>query len=107
MRASIFEPTIFKKNLRRFMPLWLSYFFIWILILSGNIINLGMSKLSFETQSSFSSFVELMKAVSQGGSGAISFVFMMLSAFLVFSFMYSENSTVFISSLPLKRENVF
>lgn len=107
MKASIFEPTIFKKNLRRFMPLWLSYFFIWILILSGNIINLGMSKLSFETQSSFSSFVELMKAVSQGGSGAISFVFMMLSAFLVFSFMYSENSTVFMSSLPLKRENVF
>ena len=107
MKASIFEPTIFKKNLRRFMPLWLSYFFIWILILSGNIINLGMSKLSFETQSSFSSFVELMKAVSQGGSGAISFVFMMLSAFLVFSFMYSENSTVFMSSLPIKRENVF
>jgi len=107
MKASIFEPTIFKKNLRRFMPLWLSYFFIWILILSGNIINLGMSKLSFETQSSFSSFVELMKAVSQGGSGAISFVFMMLSAFLVFSFMHSENSTVFMSSLPLKRENVF
>ena len=107
MKASIFEPTIFKKNLRRFMPLWLSYFFIWILILSGTIINTGMSELALETQSSIANFNRLIEEVARGGAAVISLGFMILSAVLVFSFMHNENSTVFVSSLPLKRENVF
>lgn len=107
MKASIFEPTIFKKNLRRFMPLWLSYFFIWILILSGTIINKGVSEHAYETQSSIANFNRLIEEVARGGSAVISLGFMILSAVLVFSFMYNENSTVFTSSLPLKRENLF
>lgn len=89
------------------MPLWLSYFFIWILILSGTIINTGMSELALETQSSIANFNRLIEEVARGGAAVISLGFMILSAVLVFSFMHNENSTVFVSSLPLKRENVF
>ena len=105
MKTSIFEPTLFKKNVKRFMPLWLAYFFIWILILSGVIIKAATTEP--RVTDSMMSLTELIRQISQGGSGFISFVFMMLSAYFVFSFMYSENSVTFINSLPLKRENVF
>lgn len=107
MKTSIFEPTLFKKNIRRFMPLWISYFFIWILILSAAILNVGVSESALEAQSSLENLDKLIRGLAQGAEGLLGFAFMIISAVLVFSFMQNENSTVFISSLPLRRGNIF
>lgn len=89
------------------MPLWLSYFFIWILILSGAIINSGLSEPSLQTQSCVANLDTLIREVARGGVAVISLGFMILSAVLVFSFMNNESSTVFVSSLPVRRESAF
>jgi ABC-2 type transport system permease protein len=91
---SCFNPTLFRKNVTRFWPIWGVYLVLWLLVLPLQILHspaylsdLVLSSLSF-------------------GVGMAVF-FGLLSAMAVFSYLYNNRSVQLMHALPITREGLF
>ncbi len=90
---SYFNPTLFRKNLTRFWPIWGLYLFIWILALPLNFLNQG-----FEGGYA-------LRTLYTGAGMALCFG--ILAAMAVFSYLYNGKSVQLMHSLPVTRETLF
>lgn len=91
---SCFNPTLFRKNITRFWPIWGVYLVLWLLVLPLQILHspahlsaLVLSSLPF-------------------GVGMAVF-FGLLSAMAVFSYLYNNRSVQLMHALPITREGLF
>ena len=91
---SYFNPTLFRKNLTRFWPIWGVYLFIWLLVLPLYLLNLRGYDEAFPL------------AALQAGL-FLGLIFGVLSAMAVFSYLYNNKSVQFVHALPITREGLF
>ncbi len=95
---SCFSPTLFRKNLVRFWPIWGLYLFIWLLVLPLGILN------TFRNWDGYNDMYAL-STLSLGAVGALCFG--ILAAMAVFSYLYNNRSVQLIHALPVTREGLF
>ncbi len=95
--TSFFNASVFKNCLKRFWPVWAALLLSLILSLPLPVLNAGR-----ESDADF-----IVRTVGGYGSIVTVFIFSILAAMTVFSWMYQAKSAGFVGSLPLRREGVF
>lgn len=103
----IFYPTLWKKNMTRFWPIWAVYGAGWLLALPLNLLlqhaddeTSGISDLHYFT------WVTVREASAEASAVAV-FFFSILAAMAVFSYLYNNRSAGFLHTLPVCREGLF
>ena len=104
-KTSCFSSAIFCNLLKRFWPIYLSYFAIWMLVVPAQLsntifwtINNGWPVLDVS--------LDLMQ-ISIGVGGVLAFSFSALFAMISFHFLYTSKSVSLFASVPIKREGLF
>ncbi|HPE16908.1 MAG TPA: hypothetical protein PK597_08130, partial [Oscillospiraceae bacterium] len=105
---TFFDPTLFRKNLARFWPLWGVYFLVWAvplpLLMAYNFLGggyyAGQGDLSYQID-------RHVLSCSTQAAVIILFIFAVFAAMAVFSYLYAQKSAVFYHSLPLDRTALF
>ncbi len=97
--TSLFDWTLFKKNVTRFWPIWASYLTIWVFVLPVTLVmeyrSYGYNNMAQHIASS--STVQPFMALFFG----------CFSAMAVLSHLYSPRSANFYGALPIRREGIF
>lgn len=102
-----FSPTLYRKNLARFWPIWALYGALWFLILPVGILNGGASfwMPSFyycDPQAPQTFFIAAIRAGIE-----INPVFGIAAAMAVFSYLSSPRACGMMHALPIRREGLF
>ena len=98
-----FNPTLFRKNLTRFWPLWGLASFIGALFplaLMTGLLRGGGPESAAE-------FTQLYYAVVSYAVPVISLIYAVLCAMAVWSYLYSPRSVGLLHTLPIRREGLF
>lgn len=105
-----FNPTLFRKNLTRFWPIWALYGAIWTLLLPANVFITHMEGL----RSGVPRLEQLQRIADRyvltytAEIGVLlAFAFGLLSAMAVFSYLYNTRSAGLMHTLPIRREGLF
>lgn len=101
-KTSFYNVSLGKNLFRRYWPLWLAYFGILILALPVLVFNLDEDNMYYAFR--------VTQNILNGGKMVavyVSFVYSVLVAMCMFSFLYNTRSCGMICSLPVKRETVF
>ena len=102
--TSCFNPTLYKKDLARFWPLWTMYTVIWLFMLP---LNLFSQSLRYNFDPVQWAGREPITMVAQGGGLAIAAVYSLLCAAAVWSYLYNNRSANLMHALPVRREGHF
>ncbi len=104
--TSCFSPTIYKKHLTRFWPLWALYCIIWLFAMPVNLIlnHAGSDSVQY-TAERFANMTVLDMLPKFGLWMAVWFG--CLAAMAVWSYLYNNRSVSLIHSLPVRREGLF
>ena len=100
---SYFNPTLFGKNLARFWPIWGLYTLIWVVLLPVGVLlrrdvwNKGLAR----------EFPLDLLNHSSNMALVLAFLFGILCAMAVFSYLYSSRSVGMLHALPMHREGLF
>lgn len=102
-----FSPTLFRKNLTRFWPIWALYGAVWFLILTiGTLNSRGLGQHGpAETMDRFYPTGFVVKTIPMGVY--ISLIFGVLAAMAVFSYLYNSRPAGLMHALPIRREGLF
>lgn len=105
-KTSLFNPTLFRKNLTRFWPIWAVYGVIWVLALPGDLLS---EYLNGYMQPEFAqgNVDSLVMDVASTVGIALAFGFGCIAALAVFSYLYQHRSAVAMHTFPLRRECLF
>ena len=100
LKTSCFNPTLFKKNLTRFWPMWALYGLFWFLTLPASMFR--------ELEYMDAGFCDdlLVTMGSQPGI-LITFGFGVLCAMALFSYLFQHRSAVAMHAFPMRRECLF
>lgn len=101
-----FSIPLFKKQTKRFWPLWSMYFLLYFMLLPMYM--LMQSQNRFSTMEPLTdTFQTYLAGLSTYGSLWINFVFCILVAMAIWSYLYNSRSVSMIHALPLKRGTLF
>lgn len=111
-KTSYFNPTLFLKNLTRFWPIWALYTLIWTLYLPLPIftyyVNVSRSGSLADRMEALHRMADSDILYACRGNGVIlAFLFGLLAAMAVFSYLYNARSAGLMHTLPIKREGLF
>lgn len=99
--TSCFNPTLFRKNLTRFWPLWFGYSLIWAILLPIYLLTY------LNRSSSVFSAVDQVLELSCVGGIVLSLVFGIFFAMAEFSYLTNPRATQSAHALPIRREGLF
>lgn len=100
--TSCFNTTLLGKNLARFWPIWGVYALSWLLLLPVGIL------LQADYWDAGQARAYPLNLISSGSFALIlTFVFGILCAMAVFSYLYSVRSVGMLHALPMRREGLF
>ncbi len=99
--TSCFNKAIFLNNIKRFWPLWTIYNIIWVISLP---ISLPGIITRYMNSASVGRYI-LQLGVVEGT--ILSFAFCLLSAWTLFSYLYTARSAGAFHALPIRREGLF
>ncbi len=102
--TSFFSPTLYRKNLVRFCPLWILYGLIWLYDLPLSLLKLFLDHVQADDITLF--VQKIPNSLSLLGTGTAA-LFGLFAAMAVFSYLYSSRSACGIHALPLRREALF
>ncbi len=110
-KTSYFNRTLFFNLFKRFWPIFIGYFVIWLIILPvalGNRVNYSILQNTFSDIRYLIAYAA-QQILSTGVYGGVimSGVFGLFIAMAAFSYLYSPRSVSMMCSLPIKREGVF
>ncbi len=97
-----FSLSLFRKDVTRFWPVWVSYFVIWGMILPIPLLNVCMDG-SFDA----GDLNRLLVRSGEGSAVVMTLLYGGLAAFAVWSFLYRQNSASLYLALPVTRESQF
>ena len=109
--TSCFNPTLYRKTMLRFWPLWGLYGLLWMFVLPLRLLNEYFDMLRWD-----STLTEAQEWLSERcyqipealvGGAWISAFFAILAAMACFSYLYSTRSACMMHALPLRREGLF
>ena len=96
-KTSCFNKTIFRKHVTRFWPVWAAYFAVWLLDMPIAMLSQREYLRQFPAQVQSGA----LQAVNSGV--VISFIFAVLMAMAVWSFLYNSRSASGAACLPVTR----
>lgn len=104
-KTSLFNGTIFKKNIKRSWPLW------GVIAFCGAMIDLGVTTLLKVNSSGFDTkgndTAEYYYSALETGGPIVALIYGIIVAGFVWNYLYTNKSVGFYSSLPLTRLNLF
>lgn len=103
-KISFFDAAIFKRSLRKTMPLWICYLVFWLFILPGDLISFVYQPEYYDSLSG--RLCERILNFCTVGS-ILSALIGLLAAWLLFSWLFRANASYFYASLPVRREALF
>ncbi len=105
--TSYFNPTLFKKNITRFWPVWALYALIWIYVLPVTCLITQQQAWWGDTpRARMIQFANEIPHMLQAGA-VLAFVFGVLTAMGVFSYLYNNRMAGMMHTLPIRREGLF
>lgn len=109
-KTSYFNPTLFRKNLTRFWPIWAVYTVIWTMLLPVPIFIDHMENVrrGIFYRDYLQRIADNFILTYTSDSGVIlALIFGLLSAIAVFSYLYNSRSAGLMHTLPIRREGLF
>ena len=103
-KTSCFDHAIFRRSLRRTLPLWACYLLAWLFILPGTLLNFDYNPERYH--SVFGVICEMILNTSNA-SVVLSAIIGLLAAWVLFSWLFKTASSYFYASLPVRRETLF
>ena len=105
--TSYCNPTLLRKNLTRFWPIWALYTVIWIYALPVNcMMMLQQEWRAVSRAERLTDFIESIPRMFGFGT-FMAFCFGVLTAMAMFSYLYNNRSAGLFHTLPLRREGLF
>ena len=106
-KISYFDGAIFRRSLRKTLPLWIGYFLIWLFILPTALMSFDYRHwASVDLQELPVRLSETILPFCSAGF-LLSAVVGLLAAWLLFSWLFRGASSNFYASLPVRRETLF
>ena len=103
-KTSYFDRAIWKRSLRKTLPLWICYLVFWLFILPGDLISFVYQPEYYDSLSG--RLCERILNFCTVGS-ILSALIGLLAAWLLFSWLFRANASYFYASLPVRREALF
>ena len=101
--TSYFNMTLFRKNLARFWPIWGLYALIWVVLLPAGVL---LRRDVWDKGNAWEFPLALLDG-SRNMALVLAFLFGILCAMAVFSYLYSVRSVGMLHALPMRREGLF
>lgn len=110
-KTSCFNRTIFKKNITHFWPIW-TVILVWNLfvmpfMIYNSSVNYRMMSEMTEKEMAQYKINDLVSLLSIYANPAILFIFSVVAAMAVFSYLYHSRSANAIHALPVSRKELF
>ena len=102
-RASFFNGTLFKKNIRRFLPLWGLYTLALLLMLPVTTASSAVMYIN-NIQPDYDAFAVAALGAAHYGGMILNFFYGCGCAMAVFSYLFNSRSAGMLHALPLSRE---
>ena len=108
--TSCFNPTLYRKTMSRFWPLWTLYALMWLFLIPLSFLSSYLDMARWDSLDNARDWLQnlaydLPNYLSSGVG--ISCAFGVLCAMAVFSYLYSSRSACMMHALPLRREGLF
>ncbi len=103
-KISFFNKTVIRKNITRFWPLWAVYLFVWFLIMPYGLI---ISVDNVDTVGRAVSMSNHIIGLCDSAVPIMAFIYSIMTAMVVFSYMQSAKSVSLYHSMPVRREGLF
>lgn len=103
-KTSCFDSAIFKRSLRKTLPLWVCYFLFWLFILPGDLISFNYQPEYYDSLTG--RLCERILTFCTVGA-LLSALIGLLAAWLLFSWLFRANTSYFYAGLPVRREALF
>ncbi|MEG1746845.1 MAG: hypothetical protein RR226_00300 [Oscillospiraceae bacterium] len=105
---SYFNPTLFRKNITRFWPVWAVYLVAWIFALPvSGYLRMANTSAEYLAENRLYFANEMPLDMVNGFGVVFALIFGLLAAMCVFSYLYNNRSAGMIHALPLRREGLF
>lgn len=109
--TSYFNPTLYKKNLARFWPMWVSWLVLWLFMLPLNLVNQWRDYSRTGDQEQLYRYLRDClnlnnDFVSEGGV-VLGAVYAVLIVMAVYGYLFNHRSAATMHALPMRRENLF
>ena len=106
-KISYFDGALFRRSLRKTLPLWVCYFLLWLFLLPGSLLSFDYAQAATRTWQSLPEAVfDLIIPFSTMGL-LLSAVIGLLAAWLLFSWLFRASTSNFYAALPVRRETLF
>lgn len=106
-----FNSTLYRKNLSRFWPLWVSWMVLWLFLLPLNLVNLWRDYGAGGEQEGLYRFLRNCLDLNSDliGEGGVVFgmIYAMLIVMAVYGYLFNHRSAATMHALPMRRENLF
>ena len=105
--TSYCNPTLLRKNLTRFWPIWALYTLIWVYALPVNCMMIQQQTWRVDSKAArLQDFIDQIPRLL-GFGASMALCFGILTAMAMFSYLYNNRSAGLFHSLPLRREDLF
>ena len=104
LKTSCFDSAIFKRSLRKTLPLWACYFLFWLFILPGDLISFNYQPEYYDSLTG--RLCERILTFCTVGT-LLSALIGLIAAWLLFSWLFRANTSYFYAGLPVRREALF
>lgn len=107
--TSYFNPTLYRKNLARFWPLWAAWFILWLFIMPLNLFN-QWNNYQLREQEGIYRFLRTCLNLNSDFAELSLFLgacYAVVVALAVFGYLFNHRSAATMHALPLRRENLF
>lgn len=109
-KISFFNRTIFRKNITHFWPIWVVYSIlcIWSMPVYSyfNLNGYDIQGLT-ESEQTYVKVLQALEGINFSMNAWVIFIFAIVSAVAVFSYLYTSKSVNMIHALPVRREELF
>ncbi len=103
-KISCFDRAIFRRSLRKTLPLWVCYLLCWLLLMPGTFLSYDYGYEHYRSISG--ALCEQVLGFCTIGSG-ITAIIGALAAWVLFSWLFRANASYFYAGLPVRREALF
>ena len=103
-KTSYFDRAIWKRSLRKTLPLWICYLLCWLLLMPGTFLNFNYGYEHYRALSG--ELCEQVLGFCTIGS-CVAAVIGVLAAWVLFSWLFRANAAYFYAGLPVRREALF
>ena len=105
--TSYFNPTLYKKNLSRFWPLWVAWLVLWMFVFPLNLLNMWNNYQRGEEEGVYYFLRICLNLNSDFCEVGLAFgaIYAVLVALAVFGYLFNHRSAATMHAFPLRREN--